>query len=68
MTIIVPKKMIKEINDEIVSVEVPTDSLYAMKHRINWANIEKAKGLLKKLDIDPMEYQKKSRKEWEKRS
>ncbi|MCX6152354.1 MAG: hypothetical protein NTX22_17645 [Ignavibacteriales bacterium] len=67
MTIIVPKKMIKEINDEIVSVELQANSIEEIKHTTNWGNIEKAKGILKKTDIDPIDYQVKSRNEWEKR-
>ncbi len=64
--LILPKSVVKEINDKYVTVEISEESI-KIKGTKKWDSIEKARGILKNYDIDPIEYQKKCREEWENR-
>ncbi|MBU2446231.1 MAG: hypothetical protein KJ666_11785 [Bacteroidetes bacterium] len=64
--IILPKKNIKEINDNTVLVEIPDDKDEIKKRRKKV--LEECLGILKDWDIDPVEYQRKLRSEWDERS
>jgi len=59
-----PRKSVKEINDEIIKIEINEEDLEQLKRQINWQVVEQAKGILKDKDIDPIEYQNNARKEW----
>ena len=60
-----PRKSVKEINDEIVRIEIKKEDLEQIKNDINWKAVEQAKGILKDKNIDPIEYEKNVRKEWD---
>ncbi len=59
-----PRKSVKEMNDEIIKIEINEEDLEQLKRQINWQVVEQAKGILKDKDIDPIEYQNNARKEW----
>ena len=61
--ITLPRSALKEINDQYVKIEIPEESLIIKK--INWKVLEAARGILKHVNIDPLEYQKKCRDEWD---
>ncbi len=60
-----PRNSVKEINDEIIKIEIKKEDLEQLKKEINWQVVEQAKGILKDKNIDPLEYQKNARKEWD---
>ena len=62
MLITLPRESLKYLDNKIVQVEVDERIL---KKDINHNAVKKAKGMLKKHNIDGLEYQKKIRKEWE---
>jgi hypothetical protein len=64
MTVItLPRSAIKEMNDKYVKIEIPEKELIVKK--ISGNVLEAARGILKDYKIDPMEYQKKCRDEWD---
>jgi hypothetical protein len=65
--ITLPRKSVKEINDEIVKIEINKEDLEQIKKQINWQVVEGAKGILKEKEIDPLEYQKNARKDWDRK-
>ena len=62
MLITLPRESLKYLDDKVVQVEVDEKTL---NKEIDHNAVNKAKGLLKKYNIDGLEYQKKIRKEWE---
>ncbi len=64
-TIILPKSAITELNSEYVKVQLPDE--YKQKKLRDWNGLNNARGILKKYKFDPIEYQNKSREEWENR-
>jgi len=64
--IIVPKKNVTEIDDQNILVEIP-DIENELKKRKKKA-LEDCYGILKNWNIDPVEYQRKLRAEWDERS
>ncbi len=64
MIITLPKKALKYLDSKIVQVEID-DKL--LKREINYKAVEQAKGLLKKYNIDGLDYQKRARTEWERK-
>ncbi|MEW6701481.1 MAG: hypothetical protein AB1298_02070 [Bacteroidota bacterium] len=64
MIITLPKKALKYLDSKIVQVEIDDNLL---KRESNYEIVQKAKGLLKKYNIDGLEYQKQTRNEWERK-
>jgi hypothetical protein len=62
MLITLPRESLKYLDNKVVQVEVDEKLL---KKEIEHSAIKKAKGLLKKYNVDGLKYQKKIRKEWE---
>lgn len=58
-----PKEAVKEMNDKYVRIEIPEEKL--IRRKINWDVVEAARGILKDYKIDPLEYQRKCRDEWD---
>ncbi|MBU2447147.1 MAG: hypothetical protein KJ666_16460 [Bacteroidetes bacterium] len=63
--VILPRSALIEMNDKIIKVELPEDNLEELERKIS--AIESTYGIWKKKKIDPIEYQKRIRKEWDKR-
>ena len=64
MIVTLPAKALKYLDSKIVQVEIDD---HLLKREINYEAVEKAKGLLKKYNIDGLEYQKQIRNEWERK-
>lgn len=64
MIVTLPAKALKYLDSKIVQVEIDD---HLLKREINYEVVEKAKGLLKKYNIDGLEYQKQIRNEWERK-
>ena len=64
MIVTLPAKALKYLDSKIVQVEIDD---HLLKREINYEAVEKAKGLLKKYNIDDLEYQKQIRNEWERK-
>ncbi len=66
-TLILPRSAIQILNDDYVKVEIPEDSKELSRVKTNWDVVEKSRGILKERKIDPVEYQRKVRDEWNER-
>ncbi len=64
MIVTLPAKALKYLDSKIVQVEIDD---HLLKREINYEAVEKAKGLLKKYNIDGLDYQKRTRTEWERK-
>ena len=62
-----PRKSVKEMNDEIIKIEINEEDLEQLKKQIDWKVVEQAKGILRDKNIDPLEYQNNARKEWDRK-
>jgi hypothetical protein len=62
MIITLPRESLKYLDNKVVQVEIDEQIL---KKEIDLDAIKKAKGLLKKYNVDGLKYQKHIRKEWE---
>ncbi len=62
LIITLPRESLKYLDNKVVQVEVDENIL---KKELNLEVIKKARGLLKKYNVDGLEYQKQIRKEWE---
>lgn len=62
MIITLPRESLKYLDNKVVQVEIDEQIL---KKEIDLDAIKKAKGLLKKYNVDGLEYQRHIRKEWE---
>ncbi len=62
MIITLPNKALKYLDSKIIQVEIDENLL---NKKIDIRALQKAKGLLRKYNIDGLEYQKTIRKEWD---
>lgn len=62
MIITLPRESLKYPDNKVVQVEVDENTL---KKELSLEAVKKARGLLKKYNVDGLEYQKQIRKEWE---
>ena len=62
MIITLPNKALKYLDSKIIQVEIDETLL---NKKIDIRALQKAKGLLRKYNIDGLEYQKTIRKEWD---
>jgi hypothetical protein len=60
--ITLPRESLKYLDSKVVQVEIDEKTL---NKELGLKSIKKAKGLLKKYNVDGLEYQKHIRKEWE---
>ena len=61
------RKSVKEINDKIVKIEINEKDLEQIKKQIDWQIVENAKEILKDKNVEPLEYQKNARKDWDRK-
>lgn len=62
MIITLPRESLKYPDNKVVQVEVDENTL---KKKLSLEAVKMARGLLKKYNVDGLEYQKQIRKEWE---
>ena len=62
MIITLPRESLKYLDNKVVQVAVDENTL---KKELSLEAVKKARGLLKKYNVDGLEYQKQIRKEWE---
>ncbi len=56
-----PRSSLVFMDNEIIEIDIPEKFF----KKINMNNIEKARGLLKSRNIDPIKFQREIRKEWD---
>lgn len=62
--ITLPRRRLKELNSKEIKVELTKKDIENVKKAIDWKAVEKGKGILKKYNIDPIEYQNSERNNW----
>ncbi len=62
-TVILPRKNLLRMDERSITIEIPSNS----KQDKDYSILERTRGLWKDKNIDPVKYQRKIRKEWDRK-